>query len=373
MISLRRGVAVLALLVITALSSAAVTVASGTDKPEVQTQPATQLTGSTARLNAKVKPRGLATTWWFEYGTTKSYGQSTLAGVGLLGSDWASVVSNIAGLAPNTTYHYRIVASNLKGQVNGGDKTFKTGSADGGTPGTSDPGDDGSGDSSGSGSDSSGSGSDSGDDSGDGSGDDSSGSSGSGSSGSGSSGSGSSGSGSQSEPGHSVSVEPEDGTVRVKEPGDDKWGAIDSSKMPNGTLIDATNGKVTLTTATIGGKTQTASFWGGVFAVTQDKRSGYTDIHLRGASLADCPTKSLATASKKRRGSSLWGSDKHGRYRTHGRNSVATVRGTTWKTTDRCGGTLTFVRDGAVAVRDLHRHRTVLVRAGHAYLARSHR
>ena len=66
----------------------------------------------------------------------------------------------------------------------------------------------------------------------------------------------------------------------------------------------------------------------------------------------------------------LWASDKGGRFRTHGRNSVTTVRGTRWITTDTCAGTRTTVTSGAVAVRDLRRRRTVLVRAGHSYLAR---
>jgi hypothetical protein len=48
---------------------------------------------------------------------------------------------------------------------------------------------------------------------------------------------------------------------------------------------------------------------------------------------------------------------------------VATVRGTYWETVDRCNGTLTVVRKGAVSVRDIHRRRTVLVRAGHSYFA----
>jgi hypothetical protein len=38
---------------------------------------------------------------------------------------------------------------------------------------------------------------------------------------------------------------------------------------------------------------------------------------------------------------------------------------------DRCGGTLTKVTNGSVAVRDLVRHRTVVVRAGHSYVAKS--
>ena len=55
----------------------------------------------------------------------------------------------------------------------------------------------------------------------------------------------------------------------------------------------------------------------------------------------------------------LWGKDKHARFRTHGRDSVATVRGTRWVTTDRCDGTLTKVSEGKVLVRDLRRSRSV--------------
>jgi len=59
-----------------------------------------------------------------------------------------------------------------------------------------------------------------------------------------------------------------------------------------------------------------------------------------------------------------------GSFRTRGRNAAATVRGTRWGTQDRCDGTLVIVQRGRVSVRDLVRHRTVLVSAGHAYLAR---
>ena len=62
--------------------------------------------------------------------------------------------------------------------------------------------------------------------------------------------------------------------------------------------------------------------------------------------------------------------DNHGQYTTQGLNSVATVRGTDWETVDSCRGTLTFVKRGVVAVRDVRRHRTFLVTAGHRYLAR---
>ena len=66
----------------------------------------------------------------------------------------------------------------------------------------------------------------------------------------------------------------------------------------------------------------------------------------------------------------LWGRDSGGRFRTHGRHSHATVRGTRWLTEDRCQGTLTRVTEGSVLVRDTVRRRTVVVRAGGHYFAR---
>jgi hypothetical protein len=60
-----------------------------------------------------------------------------------------------------------------------------------------------------------------------------------------------------------------------------------------------------------------------------------------------------------------------GRYRTRGRYSAATVRGTDYTVEDRCDGTLTKVRRGVVSVRDFRRRRTVIVRAGRSYLARA--
>ena len=72
-------------------------------------------------------------------------------------------------------------------------------------------------------------------------------------------------------------------------------------------------------------------------------------------------------------GRTLWGKDSKGKYRTHGRNSVATVRGTQWMTRETCAGTLTRVTEGAVAVRDVARKKTVLVRKGGSYLARARR
>ena len=60
-----------------------------------------------------------------------------------------------------------------------------------------------------------------------------------------------------------------------------------------------------------------------------------------------------------------------GRYRSRGKHSAATVRGTKWTMTDRCDGTLTTVKRGKVAVRDFRLKKTIVLRAGKSYLARA--
>ena len=59
-----------------------------------------------------------------------------------------------------------------------------------------------------------------------------------------------------------------------------------------------------------------------------------------------------------------------GRFRTRGRYSAATVRGTARDTADRCDDP-DRVRRGTVIVNDFVRHKTVAVHAGHSYLARA--
>jgi uncharacterized protein YraI len=95
--------------------------------PVVQTSAATQQGTTTARLNGTVNPSGLNTTWYFQYGTTASYGQSTLSGAFGAGiSTVQNVGYTIGGLSPNTLYHYRIVAFNNGGFVTGTGMTFQT-------------------------------------------------------------------------------------------------------------------------------------------------------------------------------------------------------------------------------------------------------
>jgi DNA-binding beta-propeller fold protein YncE len=80
-----------------------------------------------------------------------------------------------------------------------------------------------------------------------------------------------------------------------------------------------------------------------------------------------------ATAAKKPKVvRQLWGSGK-GNFRTTGRFASATLRGTKWLTVDRCDGTLVRVTQGVIAVRDLVRKKTVVLRKGKSYFARAKR
>jgi hypothetical protein len=172
------------------------------------------------------------------------------------------------------------------------------------------------------------------------------------------------------------------GTVTVTLPGATEATPLDGGSVPLGATVDATQGKVQIVTALPDGETQSATFWGGEFKLAQSKDSGRVTIRMPKVSVADeCAPKTsgvIASASKakggkKRRLKSLWVQDNHGRFGTHGRNSVATVRGTVWVTRERCDGTFTYVRKGRVDVVDRNTGRHVRLHAGVGYLARDAR
>jgi hypothetical protein len=179
--------------------------------------------------------------------------------------------------------------------------------------------------------------------------------------------------------GRTVVVAPGSGKVRVRRPASPRFRLLDTPKrVPVGSMVDVREGRVTLVSAVDGdGELQAGTFWGSQFQVRQRRRrGGMTRLVLRGGNFAGCgaaPAGTRAAASRRRRIRGLWGRDRHGRFSTHGQNSVATTRGTSWFTEDRCDGTLTRVSQGSVTVRDLVNDRTVIVRAGHSYLAPNHK
>jgi predicted lipoprotein with Yx(FWY)xxD motif len=79
-------------------------------------------------LKGTVYNYGGTTTWHFEYGTTTAYGTSAPVPDTDAGPALASAVSQqVTGLAPDTTYHYRLVSNNsMEGIGDGADQTFST-------------------------------------------------------------------------------------------------------------------------------------------------------------------------------------------------------------------------------------------------------
>ncbi|MGE5336035.1 MAG: hypothetical protein ACM3JL_01265, partial [Nitrososphaerota archaeon] len=95
-------------------------------KPSVETGDVSGITATGGTLNGEVNPRGLGTTYYFEYGATEAYGSKTAGGNAGSGTANTSVSDVLGTLSPGTTYHYRLVATNLLGTTNGADRTFVT-------------------------------------------------------------------------------------------------------------------------------------------------------------------------------------------------------------------------------------------------------
>jgi hypothetical protein len=99
-----------------------------TAAPIATTESASKVTIKEAMLNASVNPEGAATSYWFEYGTTASYGSRMPASTVTIGSGTNTIaVSQVPnGLTEGTIYHYRVVAENEVGVVHGEDREFST-------------------------------------------------------------------------------------------------------------------------------------------------------------------------------------------------------------------------------------------------------
>ena len=294
---------------------------------------------STASFSGTVNPEGLATTGFFQYGLDLRYSKLHARGPNYdhktptraIGSDFNDHVftSQVTGLVPNAIYHVRLVAQNADGSTFGPDVVFKTDKT--GKPGPPIA-------------------------------------------------------------GKTFNVSAT-GLVLIKLHGV-FVPLTELRQIPNGTIVNALNGTLTLTTA--GGtqhatlstdakhkkkkskkaKTQTGKFGGAVFKVTQT-RSGLTTLALvsnafKGApSFASCKAKkgTAAIAKLSKKTLQLLRGSGHGKFRTKGRYAAATVRGTVWTTADRCDGTLIHAIKDSVTVNDLVLHKTIILRAGHSYLA----
>ncbi len=91
--------------------------------PEIEAFSSSNVTVDSADLRALINPRGTATSYHFEYGTTPAYGTST-AEISIGQSHQGEAVQNhIEGLQ-DTVYHFRVVATNASGTATSADQTF---------------------------------------------------------------------------------------------------------------------------------------------------------------------------------------------------------------------------------------------------------
>lgn len=95
--------------------------------PTVVTGPAVNPSSSGAILTGTINPHGTSARYAFQYGTTTAYGLTTAIASIAATSSTVPVAAAVAGLAPSTVYHYRLIAVNNGGHFGvGADATFST-------------------------------------------------------------------------------------------------------------------------------------------------------------------------------------------------------------------------------------------------------
>ncbi|HEX6781504.1 MAG TPA: hypothetical protein VF125_05670, partial [Solirubrobacterales bacterium] len=103
------------------------------DPPTIESISANTVTGDSAKLRAKINPNNAETTYVFEYGpedcavAAVPCVQVPIGGASIgKGRRGVVIEQALVGLEPESVYHYRVVATNVKGPVASPDKTFTT-------------------------------------------------------------------------------------------------------------------------------------------------------------------------------------------------------------------------------------------------------
>jgi hypothetical protein len=99
-----------------------------TAAPTVTTGAASMVTSAGASVAGTVNPNGADTKTWFQYGTSSTLSGASSTAMQDIGSGTSNVAFNqsLSGLASNTKYFFRAVASNSDGTVNGAINSFTT-------------------------------------------------------------------------------------------------------------------------------------------------------------------------------------------------------------------------------------------------------
>ncbi len=101
-------------------------VAAAAASPSVETAAATQIKETSAVLNGKVTPNGASTTYWFVWGLTPAYGNTSAKHSAGSGGASVSIRVTAGKLLPGTKYYYRLYAQNKYGLSAGAGHDFTT-------------------------------------------------------------------------------------------------------------------------------------------------------------------------------------------------------------------------------------------------------
>ena len=283
--------------------------------PAVGAPAVSGITDTAATVGDTVNPNGSPAFYVARWGTTTAYGQQTGAYAAGSGTSAQSVSVALQGLAPGTTYHVQVVATNPGGTAASADATFTT---TGTGPATAPP---------------------------------------------------------PPVQGQSFDVAPFSGTVLVNgQPlvagTQIPFGStVDATKGtvtlisigPTGQLQTASfTGAVFQVVQAADGSTELV-LAGGNFGVCTKKARHTTAFEAKPK--AKSKAKDNTTVVR-----SLWGNGT-GQFTTKGRYAAATVRGTVWHTSDRCDGTNVTAATGVIAVHDLVTGKTIILTAPASYLA----
>jgi hypothetical protein len=95
----------------------------------LSTGPAQNVTATSATLTGSLTPKGAESYYYFQWGTSASYGNFSPAPPGFdagTGNETVAAETQLSGLLANTTYHYRLVATDSYGTTYGEDARFTT-------------------------------------------------------------------------------------------------------------------------------------------------------------------------------------------------------------------------------------------------------
>jgi PKD repeat protein len=100
----------------------------GTTPPNATTGSASEIRATRATVHGSVDPRGLKTSYYFEYGISTNYDHKMPVRAGALSAGVGSVgvSAELTSLTGSTQYHYRVVAKNAAGTTYGADELLVT-------------------------------------------------------------------------------------------------------------------------------------------------------------------------------------------------------------------------------------------------------